>query len=73
MPEIFVVTRLGSRRVFFSGWFSSILCYSHIGDHSQEELAKFGYRLARKIETFKESCYIFRKKSYFFHKNKMLL
>jgi hypothetical protein len=35
------------------------LCCSRTCNHPQEELAKFGYRLERKIERFKESCYIF--------------
>jgi hypothetical protein len=38
-------------------FFVSILWCSHIGDHAQEDLAKFGYR-QRKVEQYKESCYI---------------
>jgi hypothetical protein len=30
---------------YLPGFFFSILWYSHIGDHPQEELAKFGYHL----------------------------
>jgi hypothetical protein len=41
-------------------FFFSILCCSHIGDHPEEEVAKFCSMSERKIETFKNPAIFLR-------------
>jgi hypothetical protein len=43
-----LIVKLGY--LFQGFFFSSLLWCTHKGDHWQEELAKFGYKLERKIE-----------------------
>jgi hypothetical protein len=47
---------ISTPRVFFSFLFP-IVWSSHIGDHPQEDLAKFGYRSEKKVEKLRTLLY----------------
>jgi hypothetical protein len=55
-PQIFYITKVKNKnknKIPDCGWFISFFLCSPIGDHSQEDLAKFGNRSDMKVENFK--------------------